>query len=60
VRLFTVPLGTFLRSNLMMSFCFRGRVVTPGVSNPHDYVDHVFKRPKSCLEFKIKFQSADR
>jgi hypothetical protein len=27
--------------------------VTPCVSNPHDYVDHVFKRTSELLEFKI-------
>jgi hypothetical protein len=46
VQLFAVPLGHFLLSNLRTRFCFgvgRG-AVTPRVSNPHDYIDHVFKR----------------
>jgi hypothetical protein len=29
------------------------RIVTSRVSNPHDYVEHVFKRPQEWLEFKI-------
>jgi hypothetical protein len=37
MRLFVVPLGHFLLSNLKMRFCFRGgRVVTSRVSNLHD------------------------
>jgi hypothetical protein len=32
--------------------------VTPRVSNPHDYVDHIFKRHYELLEFKIGIQNS--
>jgi hypothetical protein len=45
MRLLVVPFEPFLLLNLEMKFCFRGRVVTPRVSNPYDYVNHMFNRP---------------
>jgi hypothetical protein len=52
MRLFAIPLGHFLLSNLGTRFCFRGRAITPRVSNLHDYVDHVFKIPKEFVEIQ--------
>ncbi len=32
-------------SNLGTRFCFRGEAITPHVSNPQGYNNHMFKRP---------------
>jgi hypothetical protein len=45
LRLFTVPFGPFSFQISRRDFILGGRVVTHHVSNPHDYVNHMFKRP---------------
>jgi hypothetical protein len=45
VRLFDGPLGHFSFQISGRDFVLGGRAITPHVSNPYDYVNHVFKRP---------------
>jgi hypothetical protein len=45
VRLFVIPFEHFSFQISGRDFILGGRVVTPCISNSHDYVNHIFKRP---------------